>query len=554
MANAFDEFDAPKVEIKTGANAFDEFDAPGLGQQLARQVGLAGRAVVKGATLPLSLVADPITEGINLLTGRQDVPLSQAVETGLTAVGFPEPRGAVERVVQDVGTAVTGAGATIRGAQALTGAAPRLAGFLTEQPTTQAAAALGGAGAAGTAREAGLDPLVQAGLGLAGGLAGGRVAQRGVTRPRAIAEAVEADSKFISAVEPVKGNFATQKRIEGRLWQSATEAGKETKLTANSVKPIRANVEASLIDDTGLSLNDDILSGLRTQVSKFDALSNLKRPINLSEVISVRKGVSSIAGKHPDGQVRFAAGSALRNIDEHLEGLAEQAVLNGKREAIDEVFNAIQKSKELRVKFGTNRKTGQQPLFENIITRNEVDNTQLVDAFGTTSRGNKSTFQLIDRLLKNSGDNEELVRSNIAKGYLSRAISKSLTNVDGEDVILPRRLNTELGRLLSSGRTTGGIGSDIRNLVFTPQEIAQIKTIKDGIKTPGALKVFLRELPVVGRGGAPAAELAAARSTKKALEKGLTDFGLGLVDELKGTPVNYGAILTGTAIGIQGEQ
>jgi hypothetical protein len=139
--------------------------------EIPRQLGLTGRYAVEG----LSSLADLPNYVINTVGGafganpNLKYP-SQMVGEGLTAVGVPEPQNAQERVVGDISRALTGTGATIKGAQALSKYAPMVS-ELAKNPINQLRAATGASGAAGTTREAGGGQLAQGLAGLAGGMA-----------------------------------------------------------------------------------------------------------------------------------------------------------------------------------------------------------------------------------------------------------------------------------------------------------------------------------------------------------------------------------------------
>lgn len=147
--------------------------------ELVRQLGLSVRAPIMGATQLAGVVADPIANILNTLTGRQlATPPTQTVERLLERVGLPTPETPQERVTQDIAGALTGAAGTMRlGTQLARGAAsPVTRGvgeLLASRPDIQAAAATGGALGAGMAREEGLGPEAQLGAALIGSIAPG---------------------------------------------------------------------------------------------------------------------------------------------------------------------------------------------------------------------------------------------------------------------------------------------------------------------------------------------------------------------------------------------
>ena len=69
-------------------------------QQLGRQAGLAGRAIVSGVLSPVTMVGDLLAGGANLAQKSQVRYPSQMVQEGLTAIGFPAPETTPERMSQ----------------------------------------------------------------------------------------------------------------------------------------------------------------------------------------------------------------------------------------------------------------------------------------------------------------------------------------------------------------------------------------------------------------------------------------------------------------------
>ncbi|NCX55654.1 MAG: hypothetical protein EBW87_00430 [Burkholderiaceae bacterium] len=144
---------------------------------LGRQIGLATRpmaqaALTAGGMLPM--VVDPLVNLFNLAAGTNIPTQTQAVEKTLTGVGFPTPRTAQERVIQDVATAGYGTGAVTRAASEI---APRLPGmasdvakFFAQSPQAQSAAALTAASAGGMLREGGAPPALQVGGAMLAGM------------------------------------------------------------------------------------------------------------------------------------------------------------------------------------------------------------------------------------------------------------------------------------------------------------------------------------------------------------------------------------------------
>lgn len=159
--------------------------APAAPDTLGRQAGLAVRpmaqaALTGGGLLPMAV--DPLVNLFNLATGSQVPTMTQAVGQTLTRAGFPEPRTAQERIIQDVAGAGYGVGGlanlATRAAPVVTSpVAQGVTQMLATNPQAQSSAALAATAAGGALREGDFSPGAQ----LAGALAAGMVAPGGPT-------------------------------------------------------------------------------------------------------------------------------------------------------------------------------------------------------------------------------------------------------------------------------------------------------------------------------------------------------------------------------------
>jgi hypothetical protein len=154
---------------------------------LGRQMGLSARPMAQtvmtvGGLLPMAV--DPMVNLFNLAAGTNVPTMSQATQTNLSRMGFPEPSNPQERVAQDVSTAGYGVGglANLAARVAPTVASRVAKGFtemLASNPRAQTAATLASTTAGGLLREGDFSPAVQ----LAGALGAGMVAPGGPTLP-----------------------------------------------------------------------------------------------------------------------------------------------------------------------------------------------------------------------------------------------------------------------------------------------------------------------------------------------------------------------------------
>jgi len=184
---------------------------PTLTDELKRQAGLSVRPMAQavmsaGGMLPL--VVDPAVNFLNLAAGTNLPTMTQAIPRTLSAMGFPEPQTAQERVVQDMATAGYGVGTAANLAQkalpmAQSQTAQEFLKMLATSPTAQASAATAATAASGALREGGAPPYAQ----LGGAMLAGMVAPGGPTLP----------STQRALVAPVSS-----------LVQPFTQAGRET--------------------------------------------------------------------------------------------------------------------------------------------------------------------------------------------------------------------------------------------------------------------------------------------------------------------------------------
>jgi hypothetical protein len=151
---------------------------PSMMDELGRQAGLSVRPMAQavmsaGGMLPL--VVDPAVNFFNLAAGTNVPTMTQAMPRTLTAMGFPEPQTAEERVAQDISTAGYGVGGVANLArQALPAAtsvqAQEFLKMLATNPRAQASAATASTAAAGALREGGAPPYAQMGGALVTGM------------------------------------------------------------------------------------------------------------------------------------------------------------------------------------------------------------------------------------------------------------------------------------------------------------------------------------------------------------------------------------------------
>lgn len=158
--------------------------------ELGHQAGLFGRSAVNAVTALPAMAADavtgPINAGLDAVAGKGNgyrfQPQAQAVNNFMDSVGVAKPENSTERVLQDVGVAMVGTGATMAlGKHLISTGGPLAAAagkMLTQGPAMQVASAATSAAAAGGAREAGGGEGAQLAAGIAGAMLPGAAASR----------------------------------------------------------------------------------------------------------------------------------------------------------------------------------------------------------------------------------------------------------------------------------------------------------------------------------------------------------------------------------------
>lgn len=198
---------------------------------MGRDIAMGARSVLQGAGGLLGAIGGDAFNHY-LVPGEQ--PSYREAASGLAdRLGLPTPQTSQERVMGDVGEALTGTGLTLgvggalnAGRNAVSTVAPTarnmLADFLTTQPKLQVLSTATGAGAAGATREAGGGQGAQLAAGLLGGLGPGvgsaltGATTRGLVRGRSGAEMQQTIDDFEAlGATPSVGQASGNRTIQG---------------------------------------------------------------------------------------------------------------------------------------------------------------------------------------------------------------------------------------------------------------------------------------------------------------------------------------------------
>ena len=275
---------------------------PGNLSDLPRQLGLTARAAITGATSLPAIGADALTGLINLIAGKQVMqPSSQALQSLMTRAGVPEPQTAQERVVQDIGGAMAG----VSGPGLLAGKmGPVAKEFFMGSPQAQAAAAIGGAAAGGTARESDLGPVAQTLAAITGSIAPG-----GVTASQALQRgAKEAVRPFTEAGrEVIAGNVL---RSLARDPEAAIKAAESYQAKVPGYTPTTSQATR----DLGLISAETPIRSMAT-MGQFEAQTSAANQARLKILDQLAKDKTALEG-------------AIKKRDEITAPLREQAFSN----------------------------------------------------------------------------------------------------------------------------------------------------------------------------------------------------------------------------------
>jgi len=172
--------------------------------ELPQNAGVLARGFTKGAMSVPTMIADPITVLLNkvLPPEMQQLPPSQGLEVMFNALGVKDAQTKAQEVLESVGMGL-GSGASSLGAGAALGAGAPALGMgtklqgvgqiLAAQPAAELAGSAASTGASKIAEQQGASPLAQAGIGIAAGALGSRLAS---PSPRVMAKGVQGEESI----------------------------------------------------------------------------------------------------------------------------------------------------------------------------------------------------------------------------------------------------------------------------------------------------------------------------------------------------------------------
>jgi hypothetical protein len=220
---------------------------------IGRGIKLGARATMEGVAAIPDFFAGPVRYGVEKATGVPQTTYGDMASGLADRMGLPKPQTSGERLMSDVGRAISGTAATI-GTGAAMPAGSRLGALLTAQKPMQVLSAATGSASGGIARENGASPGSQLLASLAGGMAPGSalsggegIAQwllRGGEKGRQRVANTIADFASVGATPSVgqaTGNWRTQ-GIESLLSGGPTSGGVMSRFAERQADQIGAGL------------------------------------------------------------------------------------------------------------------------------------------------------------------------------------------------------------------------------------------------------------------------------------------------------------------------
>lgn len=259
----------PPMTVDMGGQSYQVPTRGDVAPQIKRQLGLTARAGIEGVAAIPSIVGDAANYAVNLplrainAAAGTDIPLlltvSGEIRNVLSEMGLPEPESVTERLVNVVGSALSGMG----GARAIQSGVSGIKNVepvvreLGANPALQVAGAAGGAMSSEAAREAGItNPAALMAIGAVGSVlpgGGASIAQR------AAGGAVQAAKPFTGGGrEVIVGRTLNRLATDPEAaTANAADArplvpGSQPTLTQVSRDPGLIRAESALPDDTGV--------------------------------------------------------------------------------------------------------------------------------------------------------------------------------------------------------------------------------------------------------------------------------------------------------------
>jgi len=282
----------PATPPPTAAQEFGK----GFVEAIPGNIGAAVRGAVGGATAPVTMVLDPISNLVNLLlpANMKQLPPSQGLMALLTAAGVPEAETEAQKILQAATAGMAGGAAQVGVGQAMS-ALPGTAGAVGKMfaagPAQQIAGGAGAGIGSEVAAQAGAGPGVQLAAGLAGGMAGSALG--GLTAAPSRLSQAPLEEAAEAGVSVLPGNVKPPTSKKGRWLEQAVDelpfgpGPLKTKQAGEQVKAIQGLLDdygagdlADLVDDAAVDMASTRKATLhKWKKAKLEVIDKLSEPI-----------------------------------------------------------------------------------------------------------------------------------------------------------------------------------------------------------------------------------------------------------------------------------
>lgn len=303
-----------------------------VGQDLTRQLGLTGRAIVEGVSAPINAVGDFISGaynvGANLLGSESRLPsMSQAQSQALTKLGVPTPETGLERAVQTGTQAMVGTGSQAALAKPLGQvAAPLTQGMAKQIPISGAAGMASQATAEKTKAETDSDLGATIMGMLAGTIAGGLTGK-----------AIGGAEKMGSKPSPVLTIDDVKQRAQ-RSYTAMEDQGVFVK--PKSVLDMLNSTEQSLVK-ANFNPKMDAHKPVAQLLEQLRDMTGTQR-VSFTKLEQMRSAATDLKNSTEPATRKFA-GQVVTKIDDYLATLGSNDVIAAKGDvgkAVESVQNA----------------------------------------------------------------------------------------------------------------------------------------------------------------------------------------------------------------------
>ena len=392
----------------------------GLGDLLRRQLGLATRAVVTGASAPANIVTDFLSGaynvGANIVGSEKRAPyLSKEQSKGLTQLGVPEPETTAEKAAQAGMQGLVSAGGmaatapkTIFGADLVRQLPAATAAPMVAQPVGEVTKEITGSDLAATIASLGVSGAV----GKASGDIAGRIA---------------------SGKQPTATMADVQQKAT-RAYTKVSDQGIE--LSGKNATSLVDKVKARLDSADYIPENAAPIANI---LNKYESILQ-RGNITFDNVEQMRRLANNLKS-NPDKNIRRLASEMVDSIDDHVATLSPKDVVSGAG-GIDVAVKTIM---EARKDF---RNASRASTLENILNVAETkalnpsaSESELIRQGFITLASNKNKMNLFSK------DEQNAIKS-VAKGS---SLDPLLT--------LMAKFNPQRSQLVTGGAVGFGVGS-----------------------------------------------------------------------------------------------